>query len=81
VRSVAEARAQVAGEKFDRQIDRLALLPDVRYSVDRRYAVIADNAGLIIGQQSQSGWPRFCNIVTVADAGDCDAERKVAGRT
>ena len=81
MRSVAEARAQVAGEKFDRQIDRLALLRDVRYGVDRRYAVIADNAGLIIGQHSQSGWPRFCNIVTVADAGDCDAERKVAGRT
>jgi hypothetical protein len=30
---------------------------------------------------TQSGWPRFCHIVTIADAGDCDAERKVAGRT
>ena len=74
-------RAQVAGEKYDRQIDLLELLRVVGRGVDRRCAVIVDNAGLIIGQPSQSGWPRFCNILTVAGAGDCDAERKVAGRT
>ena len=74
-------RARVAGEKFDRQIDRLELLRVVGRGIDRHCTVIADNAGLIIGQQAQSGWPRFCNILTVAGAGDCDVERKVAGRT